>query len=64
MKSKLVDYSSYDSSYRAKEKLVGCENLVEQHGEGDSPDLAYILRSLKENIISCKENNDMLIEAQ
>ena len=47
MKSRMVEYNSYDSLYRPKEKSVGWEKLVEQQGEGDSPDLADTLRSLK-----------------
>jgi len=48
---------------RPKVKLVGWENSVEKQGEGYSLDLEDTLRSLKATIISCKENNHMLIEA-
>lgn len=49
--SKMVDYSSRESPCR----------LDEQHGDGYSPDMADTLRSLKEEIQSCKEDNDIII---
>ena len=51
LNSKMVDYK--DSPYE----------LDEYHG-GHSLDLADMLRSLKEEIRSCKENNDKIIHAQ
>lgn len=44
----MVDYNSRDSPYRPDE----------HHGEGYSPDIAKTLRSLKEEIRSCKDDND------
>lgn len=62
MKSRMVDYSSYDSPYRQEEKLVGWEKSVEQQGEVGSPDLVNTLRSLRINIINCKFDNKQMIE--
>jgi len=53
MTSKMVDYSSCDSPCR----------LIWQHGDGYSPDIVDTLRSLRENIRSCKVDNDRLVEA-
>lgn len=64
MKSRMVEDSSYDSPYRLEEKSVGWEKSVRQQGEGESPDLANTLRSLKAEIISCKADNERLIEPQ
>lgn len=47
----MVDYK--DSPYELEEK----------YGVGNSPNLADTLRSLKEEIRSCKENNDRIIQA-
>ena len=52
MTSKMVDY--IDSPYE----------LDEKHDVGNSSDLAEKLRSLKEWIRSCKEDNDRIIHAQ
>eukprot|EP00253_Pinus_taeda_P007315 PITA_07315 len=49
MASKMVDYK--DSNYE----------FEEQHGVGNSSDLAVTLRSLKEEIRNCKEDNDQII---
>lgn len=46
MKSIIVEYSSYDSLYRAKESLLGWEISVEHKGEGYSSGLENTLRSL------------------
>jgi len=54
MTRKMVDYSSWDSLYRSNEK----------HKEEYSPDIADILRILKAEIKSCKEDNDMIIQSQ
>lgn len=54
MTSKMVDYNSWDSSYRSDE----------QHGEGYSLDIEDTLRSLKEEIKSCEEDNDQIIQSQ
>lgn len=64
MKIKKFDYSSYDSPYRPKETLVGWERSAEQKGEGFSPGLADTLRSLKKKVVSCKIENEQLIEAK
>jgi len=45
----MVDYK--DSPYESKE----------QYGVGNSYDLAVTLRSLKEEIRSCKEDNDIIM---
>ena len=52
MDSKMVDYK--DSPYESEE----------QHGVGNSSNLAVTLRSLKEEIRSCKEDNYRIIQAQ
>lgn len=54
MTSKMINYSSRDSSYR----------LDEKHGDGYSPDIANTLRSLEAEIRSCKEDNDTIIQSQ
>ena len=54
MTSKMVDYSSRDSPYVSDE----------QCGVGYSTDLAETLRSLKEEIRSCKADNDQIIQSQ
>jgi len=54
MNTKMVDYISLDSPYRSDE----------QHGDGYSPNIATTLRSLKEEIKSCKPNNDKVIHSQ
>ena len=64
MKIRMVQYSSYDSPYRLEEKSVGGEKSVGKQGEGDSPNLADTLISLRADIISFKANNERLIEAQ
>lgn len=38
--------------------------LEENYGVGNSSNLAFTLRSLKEEIKSCKEYNDIIILAQ
>jgi len=48
----MVDYK--DSPYESNE----------QYGVGNYSDLADTLRSLKEEIRSCKENNERIIQAQ
>lgn len=48
----MVDYK--DSPYESEE----------QHDVGDSFDLVVTLRYLKEEIRSCKEDNDQIIHAQ
>ena len=50
----MVDYSSQNSSYRSYEK----------HGDEYSPHVTDTLRILKEEIRSCKENNDIIIQEQ
>ena len=52
MASKIVDYK--DSPYESEE----------QYGVGNSSDLTITLGSLKEEIRSCKVDNDIIIEAQ
>ena len=52
MENKVVDY--IESPYA----------LDGQRGVGNSYDLADTLRSLKEEIRSCKENNDKIMQAQ
>ena len=52
MASEMVDYK--DSPYESDEK----------HGVGHSSNLKDTLRSLKEEIRSCKANNDRIIQAQ
>jgi len=52
MASKVVDY--IESPY----------GLDEQRGVEHSSDLIYTMRSLKEEIRSCKEDNDWIILAQ
>lgn len=54
MTSKMVEYNSRDSPYGSNE----------QCGGQNSSDLVDTLRSLKEKIRSCKENNDRIIQAQ
>ena len=49
MASMMVDYK--DSPYESKK----------QYGVGNSSDLAVTLRSLNEEISSCKEDNDIII---
>ena len=51
MTSKIVDYKG--SPYESNEK----------HGVGHSFDLADTLRSLKEEIRSCKADNDKIMQA-
>ena len=52
MASKVVEYIEYPyASYG-------------QHGVGQSFDLEDTLRSLKEEISSCKEDNDKIMQAQ
>lgn len=53
MASNMVDYSSQDFPYRSYKK----------HGDGYSPHIEDTLRSLKEKIRSCKEDNDRIIQA-
>jgi len=48
----MVDYK--DSPYESEEK----------YGFGNSSNLGVTLRSLKEEIRSCKENNDRIIQAR
>lgn len=50
----MVDYSSRDSPYRS----------VGQQGDEHSLGIVDTLRGLKEEIRSCKENNDRLVEDQ
>lgn len=50
---KMVDYSSRDSPYK----------FVRQQGEEYSTDIEDTLRSLRAEIISCKVDNDRLVEA-
>jgi len=52
MASKMVDYK--DTPYEEEEK----------YGVGNSFDLAMPLRSLKEEIRSCKTDNDKIIQKQ
>jgi len=52
MANKMVDYK--DSPYEYKE----------QYGVGNSSDLAVTLRILKEEINSCKEDNEKIIQSQ
>ena len=54
MTRKMVDYNSRDTPYIS----------VGQLGDGYSPSVVDTLRSLREEIISCKEDNDRLVEAQ
>jgi len=49
MASKMVDY--IDSPYESED----------QYGLGNPSDLVFTLRSLKEEIRSCKEDNDRII---
>jgi len=58
MKSIIFLYSSYGSMCRLKETLVGWERSAEQQREGYSPSLVDTLRSLKEEIVSCKVDNE------
>jgi len=53
MMRKMVDCSSHDSPYRS----------IGKQGEEYSPGIAGTLRSLREKIKSCKEDNDRLVEA-
>jgi len=50
----MVDYSSCDSPYKS----------VGKQGGENSPSIEDTLRSLRENIRSCKADNDRLVEAQ
>ena len=52
MASKVVDY--VESPYASNE----------QHGVGHTSDLADTLRNLKEEIRSCKEDNDWIVHEQ
>jgi len=52
MASKVVDY--IESPYASDG----------QHGVGNSSELAYTLRSLKEEIRICKEDNEKIMQAQ
>ena len=52
MASKMVDYK--DSTYESKD----------QYSIGNSSDLVVTLRSLKEEIRSCKVDNGRIIQAQ
>ena len=52
MDSKMVNYR--DSPYESEE----------QYGVGNSLDLAVTLRSLKEDIRSCKADNERIIQTQ
>ena len=54
MMRKMVDYSSHDSPYRS----------VGKQREEYSLGIAYTLRCLREEIRSCKADNDKLVEAQ
>lgn len=53
MTTKMIDYSSHDSPYRS----VGPQ--VEEYYRG----IVDTLRILRAEIISCKLDNDMLVEA-
>jgi len=53
MTRKMVDYNSQDSPYKSDE----------QHGDEYSLDIKDTLRSLKEDIISCKVDNDRIIQS-
>lgn len=54
MTKKMVDYTSHDSPYRS----------YKQHGDEWSPGIADTLRSLKQEIRSCKADNDRIIQSQ
>jgi len=51
MTSKMVDYSSRDSSYRSNE----------QQRDDYSPNITYTLRSLNAEMRSCKVDNGRII---
>lgn len=58
----MVEYSSHESPYNIYVNSYELDRSVEQQGDDYSPDIVDTLRSLKEEIKSCKEDNSKLIE--